>query len=296
MTTTATRHLDRPGGRRVAVHDLTPDVPADAPVVLLCHAAPGSGRFDPDPAVTAAHGVRLIGLDRPGYGESDALGDTTFATATEAADDAAAVLQTVLPAGAAAGVAGWSAGGRVALALAARRPDLVGRVAVIGTPAPDEEVPWIPEENRAGVDALRGASSSDAHAALTAAFAPMLAAVTGDARFGLVGVDDVDAGVLAEPGVADRLRAMLDAALAQGGTGMVADVAGYTLRPGGFDPSEVAATVLLGYGTADVIGRAHGTWWQRALPAARLEMVPGVGHLVVVPFWERALTHLHPSG
>jgi pimeloyl-ACP methyl ester carboxylesterase len=291
-TTSTTRYLDRPGGRRVAVHELTADAPADALVVLLCHAAPGSGLFDPDPSVTAARGVRLIAVDRPGYGDSDPLGESTFATVTAAADDAAAVLDTVLSPGATAGVAGWSAGGRVALALAARRPDLVGRVAVIGTPAPDEEVPWIPEENRAGLDALRGASAADAHAALTAAFAPMLAGLTGDARFGLVGVDEVDAGVLAAPGVADRLRTMLDTALAQGGTGMIADIASYTLQPWGFDPADVTAEVLLGYGAADVVGHAHGAWWQQVLPHARLEMAPGVGHLVVVPFWERVLAHL----
>ena len=57
----ARRHdeINRDGHRR-RVHDLTPDAPADAPVVLLCHAAPGSGAFDPDPAVTAARGVRLL--------------------------------------------------------------------------------------------------------------------------------------------------------------------------------------------------------------------------------------------
>ncbi len=53
-------------------------------------------------------------------------------------------------------MAGWSAGGRVALALAARHPELVGRAGVIAAPAPDEEVPWYGDENRAMVDALRG--------------------------------------------------------------------------------------------------------------------------------------------
>jgi hypothetical protein len=43
-------------GRTVAVHDLTPNAPADAPVVLLCHSAPGSGSFDPDPDATAVAG------------------------------------------------------------------------------------------------------------------------------------------------------------------------------------------------------------------------------------------------
>jgi pimeloyl-ACP methyl ester carboxylesterase len=296
MTTSATHQIHRPDGRRVAVHDLTPDAPAGAPVVLLCHAAPGSGVFDPDPEVTAARGIRLVSLDRPGYGGSDPVGDGAFATVDAAAEDAAAMLETVLEPGATAAVAGWSAGGRVALALAARRTDLVSRVAVIGTPAPDEDVSWIPEEKRVGVEALRGAPAAVAHEALAGAFGPVLAVIGGDARFGLVGIDEVDGPVLTEPGVADRLRAMLDEALAQGGAGMVADIAGYTLRPWGFDPADVKVSVLLGYGSADAIGHAHGVWWQRALPDARLEMVPGAGHLVVVPFWKRVLAHLVPRG
>ena len=295
-TATTTTHLDRPDGRRIAVHDLTPDLPADAPVVLLCHAAPGSGAFDPDPVVTARRGVRLVAPDRPGYGGSDAV-TSTFATVDAAADDAAAALDALLPTGATAGVAGWSAGGRVALALAARRPDLVGRVAVLGTPAPDEEVPWIPPENRAGIDALRGAPAADAHAALSGAFAPMMEALTGDARLGLVGIDEVDAGVLTGPGVLDRLRGMLDEALVHGDAGMVADIAGYTLQPWGFEPAEVAAEVLLAYGAKDAVaGPAHGQWWLDRLPHARLDVVEGVGHLVVVPVWDSVVAFLGRVG
>ena len=292
MTTRVPRFIDRPGGRRVEVHDLTPDAPSGAPVVLFCHAAPGSGVFDPDPAATSARGVRLIAPDRPGYGGSDPVGDEEFATVGLATDDAAAVLEAVLAPGARAGVAGWSAGGRVALALAQRRPDLVGRVAVVATPAPDEEVPWIPQEKRAGIESLRGAPASVAHAALAQAFGPLLETLTGDARLGLVGIGPDDAAVLAEPELADRLRVMLDAALAQGARGMAADVAGYTLQPWGFEPGAVAADALLGYGAADAIGPAHGEWWQRALPHARLEVVPGVGHLVAVPLWDRLLSHV----
>src|SRR5690349_18219262 len=92
-------------GRSIAVPDLIPDGPADASVVLLCHLAPGSGTFDPDPGATAAHAVRLVGVDRPGYGGSAPLEDA-FATIGGAADDAAAVLTAMLPVGATAGVAG----------------------------------------------------------------------------------------------------------------------------------------------------------------------------------------------
>lgn len=260
-------------------------------MVLFCHIAPGSGAFDPDPEVTAARGVRLITVDRPGYGSSDPVGDE-FASVGLVADDAVAVLEDVLAPGATAGVVGWSAGGRVAMAVAARRPDLVSGVAVIGTPAPDEEVSWIPEENKAGIEALRGAQAADAHAALTAAMGPWVESLTGDDRFAVLGFGEADGAVLSQPGVADRLRAMVDETFAQGATGMVTDVAGYTLRPWGFEPSDVAAEVLLGYGADDPLGEPHGRWWERALPKARLEVVPDVGHLVVVPFWRRALEHV----
>jgi pimeloyl-ACP methyl ester carboxylesterase len=282
--------LDR-NGRTVAVHDLTPDAPADAPVVLLCHAAPGSGAFDPSPEVTAAAGVRLIALDRPGYGGSDPVKDG-FVTVGLAADDAAAALVEVLPAGARAGVAGWSAGGRVALALAARHPELVGAVAVIATPAPDDEVPWYGDENRAMVDALRGLPPADAVARLTAVFEAMFAGAGADALLGLAGVAAADADVLTAP-VRERLRAMLDAATAQGVTGMVADLAGYTLADWGFTPSQVVADVLLVYGADDgLVPPAHGEWYRDRLPSAELELRQGVGHLVVVPAWERVLEHL----
>jgi pimeloyl-ACP methyl ester carboxylesterase len=39
--------------------------------VLLFHGSPSSRMFAPDPAVTAARGVRLVTIDRPGYGRSD---------------------------------------------------------------------------------------------------------------------------------------------------------------------------------------------------------------------------------
>ena len=281
--------ITRPDGRRVAIHDLTLDAPADAPVVLLCHVAPGSGAFDPDPNVTAQHRVRLVSVDRPGYGESDPVIDT-FATVVLAADDAAAALEAV--GGRVAGVAGWSAGGRVALALAQRRPDLVDRVAVVGTPAPDEEVPWIPPEHRAGLEALRGLPPTEVHAALTGMFEPALAALSGDDRLGLTGVGPADAEVLAGAGVRERLARMMDDALAQGARGMVADIAGYSLQPWGFDPADVTADVLLAYGTDDAIGAPHADWWAAHLPRATQTLVPDVGHLVVVPTWDLVLRHL----
>ncbi len=279
-------------GRRAAVHVTE----GSGRTVVFCHSAPGAGAFDPDPAATAAREVTLIGVDRPGYGGSDPMPDASWADVGIVADDLAEVLDHMGTGP--VGLAGWSAGGRVALAVAARRPDLVDRVVVVATPAPDDAVPWIPPEQSAALDALRDSPAAEVHAALTAQLSRVVASSSEPARYGrlaLLGGGDADSQALAMPGADERLIAMLDAAFTQGLTGLVSEVAGYCLRPWGFDVADVRAKTLLLYGSADPIaGPRHGKWWQRRLPDARFEQVPGAGHLVVMPMWERALAHLAP--
>lgn len=295
LTTIGTTTVER-DGRTVAAHALAAGSP-DARVVVLCHAAPGSGLLDPDPDETARRDVTLVAVDRPGYGGSDPVPEGRWSTVDGAADDVAAALAHLGVTGPVA-VAGWSAGGRVAAALAARRPELVDRVAVVATPAPHEQVPWVPAEHAAGLDALRGLPSGQVHAALVA----MLSADggtqddTGGDPMDLLGAGPGDAAALALPGARERLGAMLAAAMQQGAVGVAQDIAGYTLRPWGFDPADVRATALVVQGDADpVVGTAHGRWWQRSLPSARLEVVPGAGHLVLLPLWGRVLSHLAPG-
>jgi pimeloyl-ACP methyl ester carboxylesterase len=288
--TWATDTISLADGRGVAVHLLK----GGESTVVFCHASAGAGRFDPDPAVTTARGVSLLAVDRPGYGASEPVSGEAWASVDSAAGDVAAVLDR--RGGRAVGIAGWSGGGRVAMALAARRPDLVTRVVVIATPAPDEEVPWVPSEFRQGIEAMRGRPAAPVHAGFREQMAGIIPDdPASDGALGLLGVDPAaDAEALDRDGLRDRLARMLADAFAQGPAGMVADIAGYSLRPWGFEPSEVRAKTLLLYGARDQIGHAHGAWWQRRLPDARLEMVPDAGHLVVVPTWNRALRHLAP--
>ena len=294
MTKTATTEfVAREHGRTVAVHEMPG---GDDDVVLMFHPAPGAGLFDPEPVLTAARGVTLVEIDRPGYGDSQPLAADHWATVASAADDAVAVLdhrgyRSV-------GVAGWSAGGRIALAVAARRPDLVDRVAVVATPAPHEEVPWMPADIAAAVDALRGLPAKDVHAVMTQQFQELAAMVAENPEMGLemLGRSDADGPVLDQPRAAERFTDLLRAAFAQGSTGLVSDLAGYTLRPWGFEPADVRAETLLLYGSADPItGPDHGEWWRRQLPNAHLEVVPGAGHLLITPRWESVLSHLVPA-
>lgn len=61
------------------------------------------------------------------------------------------------------------------------------------------------------------------------------------------------------------------------------------------DLDAVAAKTLLLYGNADPeTGNRHATLWQRRLGNARVEMVPGGTHELLVPTWSRVLSHLAP--
>jgi pimeloyl-ACP methyl ester carboxylesterase len=284
-TDTFTEHrIDRPDGRTVAVAE-TGDPAGRA--VVLAHSAPGSRLLDPDPAATRAAGVRLISVDRPGYGGSTAVADGVTPTIPSHADDIAAALEHLGVPDVAA--AGWSAGGRVALALAARHPDLVRAVAIVATPAPQEAVPWIPEEHLAMIDQLRG-DPGHASAALTEVFAEM-AAMPPAAVVGMVGGGAADEAALdADPTRRARLEAMLAEAMARGAAGMAADIVSYTIAPWGFDPAAVGAPTTAFYGADDVtVPPAHGQWYAGQVPGAELRVVPGIGHLVALTRWADVL-------
>lgn len=69
--------------------------------------------------------------------------------------------------------------------------------------------------------------------------------------------------------------------------------------PGGddwhVDTDHITAKTLLLYGSADPeTGSSHGSKWQKRLPSARLEMVPGGGHDILEQMWHRALAYVAP--
>lgn len=295
-------------GRRLGVTAL--GSPVARHVVVFCHSAPGSGVFDPDPAVTAGRDVHVIAIDRPGYGSSDPLPTGTWPTVAAAADDISEYLHSAEGAAHALGISqldslgvvGWSAGGRVALALAAKHPDLFRRVALIATPAPNEGVPWIPPEQAAISARLSTLGAAEAIERLGTMLATQLgtrmrpADPEAEIPLDQLGVCAADEAALARPGARDRLEKMMRDAFRQGAIGVASDILSYTARPWGFEMAAVQADTLLSYGAADpLISPAHARWYADHLADARVDLEPDVGHLVVVPAWDRVLAHLAPG-
>lgn len=286
--------VTRPDGRTVAV-DTVGD--PDGPVVVLLHSAPGSRLLDPDPAATAAAGIRLVTIDRPGYGGSTPFAVDVVPSLPAQADDVAAVLDHLgVPE---AAVVGWSHGGRVAAAVAARHPERTRAIALVGTPSP-ADLTWIPTEQQAMLEPLR-----DDPATATARLAAILEqagdeADDGDGEGGEEGPGDGlafiagpgDEGLLADDAVRERMTAMLAGAFAQGAVGCAADIVADQVAPWGFDPSAIGCPVHLVYSADDFVAPHHGDWWEAAVVDPHRRTVAGVGHLLVVPEWAPLLAAL----
>lgn len=295
MTAPEVQIVELENGRKVSVHTLA-EGDTDRTVVF-CHAAPGSGIMDPDPDETWSRGITLLAIDRPGYGQSDPRPPTEWATVSGAAEDIEQALKKLNVKGP-IGVIGWSAGGRVALALAARNPDLVDRVVLLATPAPQEAVPWIPPEQVEQIDKLRGLPAEKVHEIMAQQFAALVPEDPSDEAplQQQLGAGAADQEILARPGVRGRLTTMLKAAFAQGAEGIIEDIAGYTLRDWGFQPEQVQAKTLLLYGAKDGrVSAKHAAWYKNHIPNSRIEMSPNIGHMLIFKLWPRALSHVAPN-
>lgn len=162
-----------PDGRRLgyAEYGVTNGSP-----VLFFHGAPGSSHIHQDLAkIAAQNNIRLIAVDRPGYGLSDPQPNRTF---LNFADDINALTNSM-------GVMkfsiiGFSAGSPYPLACAYKFPDLVTKIALVGSLAP-VNIPGVMEgmsPMAAGLYAL-AQSNPDELRTTFAAVAPSASALFG---------------------------------------------------------------------------------------------------------------------
>jgi pimeloyl-ACP methyl ester carboxylesterase len=251
----------------------------EGPAVVFLHRNPGSRLFDPEPTVTRTSGIRLITIDRPGYGRTAPLREPSRSAV--AADLAAVVEELALERVA---LVGWSGGGMFAVDAAALLGDRVRSFSLVCTPAPDSEIAWIPDDFRPLIESARAdparALPSIVEACGFYADDPAAAASSDPG--------EADAAVRARPGIAEQLAVMMREGARQGATGMAADiVAGARDDP--FPIDRVDAPVHLWYGAEDWIGPEHGRWYEQQFHGAKLTIVPDVGHLLPLVHWAAVL-------
>src|SRR5262249_24786804 len=242
--------LTRPDGRRVAWSEWGR---AKGPSVLLLHRNPGSRLLDPDPAATAASELRLLTVDRPGYGRTDPVADPTTAAASSDIVDVVRELGLDEVA-----LIGWSGGRLFALDAAASLGERLRSLSLVCTPAPDDAIPWVPAASRPLVEPAH----ADPGGAL--AWITEVSAFYAETPEAAVASDPTpaDAEVRSRPGVTKALAAMMREGARQGAIGMASDiVAGSRGDPPPLD--KVRAPVRLWYGDADWIEPEHGLWYAR---------------------------------
>jgi len=257
-------------GRRLAYDDVGD---RDGSPVVYLHGCPDSRLTrHPDDSLATLAGVRLIAVDRPGYGASDPPADSS--RVTMARDVVALVEQLDL---APCAVLGWSSGGPIALACAHVAPDSVQAVGVVAAPLPnptDDDVDEV-------VDAMLPFVVPDG---LTHELA-LEHIREGKSREYLDDLESV-------PGLDDQLAVGALVASAGGQSGAAFDVRNLMID-WDFPLSDVSAPVQLWYGTRDDVAPVDaGDALAEQLPAATLRVVSGASHLLLLTHWTEILESL----
>ena len=296
-----THVVDVGGGRVVALDDVGD--PAGVAVVHL-HGTPDSRLArHPDDGLAAAAGVRLLALDRPGYGGSSPLPGLWRPDWPDVvAGDVARVLDHLGVERCA--VLAWSGGALTGVALAAAaRPGgpLAGRVTALGIvgglvprQAYDDPAVRAAGEGRLGVLELGDATPPGE---LGPEVAPLLAPHPCDlataAEHQAEHRNAADAAELATvSGGAERMAAALVEAVRPGLDGPAGDVEAQA-RPLAVDLGAVPCPVRLWYGSADeVTPPAFGRWYADHLPRATLTVVDGAAHYLALTCWSEILAAL----
>ncbi len=283
--------LTLPDGRILGFDDVGD--PHGIPV-LFVHGSPDSRRArHPDDGIADQLGIRLVAIDRPGAGLSTP--DPT-GTLGSFADDAIALADHLT-------VAdwrpfAWSAGAPYALAVAARHPDRVRRVAIAAGLVPFEAyaTPRILDDADGGRWMVAELGEELGAAGLAEMAAPMLAPFPCTEELArehvLEGSPQRQSELRAIPGAVDVLAAGVADSVAQGMAGLVRDLE-LQVEPPDVEWEQVAAPVDLWYGHRDTTAPpAFGRWWAEHLRWAELTVIPDTGHLVALAHWEPILARL----
>ena len=255
--------------------------------VLLFHGAPSSRMFAPDPAVTAARGVRLVTIDRPGYGRSDPQSGRKILDWPSDVEHLADALDLQEFA-----VMAHSSGGPYALACALAMPERVSRVVLASCVVPLDEL--TPELVGIGDDGhhLVELSRSDPERAATMIADSASWLLEEPDRFLSVPRPEPDTRLLQQPQVRQMFAASVREAVRRGLDGYVSDEV-LERRPWGYRLDDIMLPVVVWHGAQDgYIPQAHAETMASLLPNSRLRLDSDLGHGLVLVRWDDILQEL----
>ncbi len=277
-----------PSGRQIAYESYGA---IEGAPVLFFQGTPSSRLMHPPDAITSEQNVRLVVIDRPGFGGSDPAPGRTLLSWAE---DVAHVMDHLQLAK--FRVAGVSGGAPYALATAWRWPDRVAAACVCGGSGP-LDLPG----------ALRGAAVSRQAGYWVARRWPWLLrrairrqtqqSIEEFARRYTAHNPAADQALIAQPDFRAMYLANLKEGLRQGWRAF-ADEVMLVARPWGFDLAEIRVPVHLWHGDRDTsTPLAMSEGMAARIPRSALTILAGHGHLFAFgPLWRPILTDLMTTG
>jgi pimeloyl-ACP methyl ester carboxylesterase len=252
--------------------------------VIVHHGTPSSGLlYEPWIEDAAASGIRLIGFDRAGYGDSSRLPGRNIAAAARDVEAIADALELERFA-----TWGISGGGPHALACAALCGDRLTATASLAGVAPwgADGLDWLAGMGEANVEefdqVLAGESalrpSVERDRAETLGAGPEALKSLFDSLLG-----DADRAVLST-GIVDWMVATHTHGLRGSGDGWIDDDLAF-VAPWGFEPSEITRPVLIVQGGDDrFVPRSHGEWLAAHVRGAEAWIDDANGHLTLMQY------------
>jgi pimeloyl-ACP methyl ester carboxylesterase len=264
--------------------------PADGRPIFFFHGF-GTTRIicPPDEEPTRDLNLRLIAIDRPGIGLSEAQPGRRLLDwpkdVAELADRMGIEEFSVI---------GWSGGGPYALACGYALPDRVSAVGLVSSPAPLTGAPESGYLRRLDRNAVRAAGRAPwlVRLALWHWGRPQRRDATQFFEDSVAEMCAADQAVLAAPELRDRMIANSAELYRQGGRGMY-DEGLVLARPWGFQLEQVRVPVYVWHGALDeTVPLAMADYLARSIPTVKVNIHADEGHHLLYRRWPEILAAL----
>jgi pimeloyl-ACP methyl ester carboxylesterase len=240
-----------------------------------------------------AAGVRLILVDRPGYGVSDFQPGRTLLDWPKDVSELTDGLGIERFA-----IFGMSGGGPHAAACGVALADRVTTAGLVSSPAPVWDRPELrfsaPPHRHELIELAQRDPDLVANRLLEDCRAE-LAEIARESRNGDSGGPEADRAVMADPDVRARFEAAKLETVARGPEGYAHDLFLLFVAPWEFRPEDIAVPTQIWQGDADqAVSPRVAEFFAGTIPDNRLHMVPGAGHLLLWSHTEDVLRSLAP--